>query len=218
MSDCCSSCNSAGGEKSSENLLWALRLEKWTLLWMVVESIASICAGMAANSLLLAAFGADSVIELLSACLLYFRLRQEYLGKLEIGRIDTLERRTSRLAGYLLYALSAVVVIEAAWGLMHRHEAETSILGLFIAVVAAFGMPVLAKAKMRAADLIGSPALRADAMETFTCGYLSWVLLAGLAANALLHWWWIDSAASLVIVPLLLKEAREAVTGQCGCR
>ena len=216
MSECCSSCT--GSAKSPEDLLWALRLEQWTLLWMVVESVASLAAGMAANSLLLAAFGADSVIELLSACLLYYRLREEWRGRLESGgNLDALERRTAKMAGYLLYALSLFVVIEAAWGLMHRHEAETSIPGLVIAVIAAFGMPVLAKAKLRAADLIGSPALRADAMETFTCGYLSWVLLAGLAANALLHWWWIDSAASLIIVPLLLKEAKEAVTGQCGC-
>lgn len=218
MSECCSSCNSPAAEKSPENLLHALRLEQWSLLWMVVESAASIGAGMAANSLLLAAFGADSVIELLSACILYYRLRQEYLGKLDSGRVEALERKAAKLAGYLLYGLSAFVVMEAAWGLMHRHEAGTSIPGLVVAVIAAFGMPVLAKAKIRAADLIDSPALRADAMETFTCGYLSWVLLAGLAANALLHWWWIDSAASLVIVPLLLKEAREAITGQCGCR
>ncbi len=84
-------------------------------------------------------------------------------------------------------------------------------------MVAAFGMPVLAKAKMRVADQIGSRALRADAMETFTCGYLSWVLLAGLAANAFLHWWWLDAAASLVIVPFLPKESREAITGECAC-
>ena len=64
---------------------------------------------------------------------------------------------------------------------------------------------------------IGSRALRADAMETFICGYLSWVLLGGLAANALLHWWWLDAAMSLVIFLLLVKEAREAMTGECSC-
>ena len=197
-------------------MLFALRLEQWTLLWMVAESALSIFAGVAASSLLLVAFGADSIIELASACVLYYRLNQEFRGK-SGEALEALEKKTGKIAGYLLYALSLYVVAQAFWGLVHRHEAETSLLGMAVAVIAAFGMPILAKAKIRAADLINSPALRADAMETFTCGYLSWMLLGGLAANALLHWWWIDSVASLVIVPLLVKEAREAITGHCGC-
>ena len=63
-----------------------------------------------------------------------------------------------------------------------------------------------------------SRALRADAMESLTCGYLSWVLLLGLTANALFRWWWVDSAAALVLVPILIREGREAVAGECcGC-
>ncbi|HEX8987887.1 MAG TPA: cation transporter [Rhodocyclaceae bacterium] len=183
-----------------------------------MEAAASIGAGIAASSLLLLAFGADSIIELISGCVLYARLRHEYRGDhVSEAALEALERRTGRIAGYLLYALSVYVVVQAIWGLTHRHEAETSLLGMAIAVVAAVGMPILAKAKIRAADRIGSPALRADAMETFTCGYLSWVLLGGLAANALLHWWWLDSVVSLFVVPLLLREAREAITGQCSC-
>ena len=42
-------------------------------------------------------------------------------------------------------------------------------------------------------------------MESFTCGYMAWVLIAGLGANALLHWWWLDAAGALVLVPLLIK-------------
>ena len=84
--------------------------------------------------------------------------------------------------------------------------------------MAALGMPILARAKIRVADQIGSKALRADAMETFTCGFLSWVLLAGLVGNALLHWWWLDSVAALMLVPFLVKEGREAIAGGCSCR
>jgi divalent metal cation (Fe/Co/Zn/Cd) transporter len=72
-------------------------------------------------------------------------------------------------------------------------------------------MPFLAKAKLRAADNIDSRSLRADAMETLTCGYLAWILLLGLALNAVTHWWWIDSVASLAIVPLLIREGWESV-------
>lgn len=54
-------------------------------------------------------------------------------------------------------------------------------------------------------------------METFTCGYLSWASPAGLAANAAFRWWWLDDVAALAVVPLLVKEGREAMNGECSC-
>jgi len=196
-----------------------LRLEAVSIVWMVVEAAVSVGAGIAAGSLLLVAFGVDSVIEMISAILLFWRLRRQALGLLpDEEAIEALERKVARVAGFLLYALSVYVVAQAVYGLTHRRQAETSWAGIAVAIIAAFGMPLLARAKIRVADAIGSRALRADAMETFTCGYLSWALLAGLAANALLHWWWLDSAAALAVVPLLIKEAREALTGECHCR
>ena len=134
-----------------------------------------------------------------------------------MASVEALEHRASRTSGFLLYSLALYVVVQSGYGLLHRHPAEASYLGLAVAVIAAFGMPILARAKLRIADEIGSKALRADAMETFTCGFLSWVLLAGLGTNALLHWWWLDSVAALALVPFLLKEAREAMSGECGC-
>ena len=116
----------------------ALRLEALTLGWMIVEAGVSISAGIAARSLLLVAFGADSIVELLSACVLYWRLRRE--------------------------------------------------------------------ATAAAGD-----------EEAITCGRLSWILLAGLVANALLHWWLLDSAAALLLIPFIIKEGREAVKGECCC-
>ena len=202
----------------SRDMQAALRLEVLTIGWMLIEASVSIGAGAMAGSVLLLAFGVDSVIELISASVLFHRLRKEANGAgNDEAEIEVLEHRASRIAGYLLYVLAAYVVLQSGYGLLHRHMAETSWVGLSVALVAALGMPVLAKAKIRVADRIGSKALRADAMETFTCGFLSWVLLAGLAANALLHWWWLDSVAALVLVPFLLKEGREAVTGECSC-
>jgi len=213
----------AGAFNPDAALKAGLRLEAVSIGWMLIEATVAIGAGIASGSLLLMAFGADSVIELISASVLFRRLRQEALARipnkkiLDEEAIEALERQASRVAGYLLYALSLYVVVQALYGFAHRHHSETSWAGIVIAVAAAFGMPLLAQAKIRVADQIGSRALRADAMETFTCGYLSWALLAGLIVNAILHWWWLDSASALAIVPLLLKEGREAVAGECGC-
>ena len=76
---------------------------------------------------------------------------------------------------------------------------------------------MLASYKLKAAARLNSRALRADAMEAVTCGYLSVVLMIGLTVTRVFpSLWWLDSAAALVLVPFLIKEGREAVTGECG--
>jgi len=71
-------------------------------------------------------------------------------------------------------------------------------------------MWVLARRKLRIAAALGSRALRADAVESITCGWLSFTVVIGLMAQLVLGAWWIDSVTSLVIVILLVKEGREA--------
>src|ERR1700688_4102426 len=52
----------------------AFRLEWLTIGWMTVEAAVAIAAGWVASSLVLAAFGLDSLIELMSAGVLMWRL------------------------------------------------------------------------------------------------------------------------------------------------
>jgi divalent metal cation (Fe/Co/Zn/Cd) transporter len=188
---------------------------------MVVEAVVSVEAGVYAGSVLLIAFGADSLIELISALVLLWRLRRESRALHgDEARVIRIERKAASIAGVLLYLLALFVTIEAVVSLFHRHAAQSSGAGLVVAMLAAVGMPLLANAKLRVADQIGSRALRADAAESITCGYLAWVLLAGLVANRALHLWWLDSVAALILVPFLLREGREAIQGKsCGaCR
>jgi divalent metal cation (Fe/Co/Zn/Cd) transporter len=196
----------------SSTLRTALRLEIITLVWMVIEAAVAVAAGIVARSLLLVAFGIDSGIELASAIVVFRRFRIESQEKFasDLDDARSIEHKTARIAGSLLLLLSAYVLVQAGFGLVTRHAAETSPIGIAVAIIAAIGMPLLAKAKLRVAYKINSRALRADAMETLTCGYLAWALLAGLALNALTHWWWIDAVASLAIVPLLVREGWES--------
>ena len=138
--------------------------------------------------------------------------------------VERVERRASQLAGYALYVLALYVLASSVFGLTAHRVADTqqSAWGILIGVVAAVGMPVLAKYKLKvaAADRLNSKALRADAMEAFTCGSLSIVLIVGLAATRLFGWWWLDSVAALLLIPLLIKEGRKqsresAACGQC---
>jgi divalent metal cation (Fe/Co/Zn/Cd) transporter len=176
---------------------------------MLIEAAAAIGSGAAAHSLSLIAFGVDSLIELASAGVLLWRLEVEMRRGEEFP--ERLERRASRIGAVLLFGLATYVVMSAAYGFWVRRGQEFSTPGFAIAVLAIPVMWWLANAKMRIADQIGSRALRADAVESITCGYLSAIVVIGLLIQLLVpSWWWADGIASLAIVVLLVKEGREA--------
>jgi divalent metal cation (Fe/Co/Zn/Cd) transporter len=193
----------------------ALRLEWLTLGWMVVEAAVALSAGVLAHSLVLEAFGADSVIELLSAAVLVWRLRVEL--KTGTSFPEAIEHRASRLAGGLLFALTAYVAAGALYGLWTREGQRFSLAGALVTGAAVPMMYFLAKNKMRVSERIGSRALRADAVESLTCGYLSVAVLLALVAQLLVGAWWVSAVSALVLVPFLLREAREAWAGDDCC-
>src|SRR5437773_9311845 len=198
----------------------ALLLTYTTIGWMTIEGSASLLLGWASKSLLLEAFGIDSVIELFSAAVLLWRLRVEASSAATSERVDFVERRAARLIGYSLYALVAYVILNSGYGLFIAKritDTHESVWGILIGLVATIGIPILAAYKFKLAAHLNSRALRADAIESITCGYLSIVLMIGLAATWLLGWWWLDSVAALALIPFLIKEAGAAISGGCNC-
>jgi divalent metal cation (Fe/Co/Zn/Cd) transporter len=113
--------------------------------------------------------------------------------------------------------LTAYIILGAAWSLWAHHGGEFSVSGLIIAGVAMPIMYVLARGKLEVARQLGSRAMRADAIESITCGWLSLVVVVGLVANLLLGAWWVDAVTSLGIVWFVVKEAREAWNGEDCC-
>ena len=194
----------------------AFRLEWLTIGWMTVEAVVAIAAGVTAGSLVLVAFGLDSVIELASAGVLMWRLSVELRHGQKFS--ERAERVASRVGGSLLFLLAAYVTAAAMWQLWRGIGEEFSRPGFIVALIAIPAMRYLAQRKIAIAEKIGSRALRADAMEAVTCGWLSFVVVVSLAAQWLVGAWWIDGVGSLAIVYLLIKEGREAWSGdECGC-
>lgn len=198
-------------ENREELIRRAFWLEWITAGWMVVEAAVAIASGLAAESLTLIAFGADSVIELLSASLLLWRLRVELRERENFS--EATERTAGRAGAVLLVALSVYVVASAAWSLWRRTGQEFSAPGLALAMLAIPIMAVLASAKRRLAEAIDSAALRADATESVACLYLSCVAVVGLLAQWAIGAWWIDGVSALALTPFLIKEAHEAWAG-----
>jgi divalent metal cation (Fe/Co/Zn/Cd) transporter len=178
---------------------------------MTVEAVVAIGAGVTAGSLVLLAFGLDSVIELASAGVLMWRLSVE----LRHGQVfsEHAERMASRIGGALLFLLASYVTAAAAWHLWKGSGEEFSWSGFLVALVAIPSMRWLARRKIAIAEKIGSRALRADAIEAITCEWLSFVVVSSLAAQWLFGAWWIDALGSLAIVWFLVKEGREAWSG-----
>jgi divalent metal cation (Fe/Co/Zn/Cd) transporter len=184
-----------------------LQLQVITLIWMSVEAIVSLGTAWASHSPALLAFGGDSLIELLSAAVVFWRFR-----------FTLSEARAARIAGGLLFALAGFVVLTSILNFLGYREAQRSLVGIGILLAAALMMPWLASRKRRLAVVTSSAALKADAAESALCGYMAWIALSGLVVNAIWGKSWADPLAALVLTPLILREGWEAIhASRLGC-
>ena len=182
-----------------------LRIQVFTLIWMILEAAVSLIAAWRAHSPALLAFGGDSAIELVSALVVYWRFR---FHSTELKS----EKFATRIAGGLLFILAAYVLLASGAALLGRREARPSLAGIALLLVAAVVMPWLAGQKRKLSALASSAALRADAAESAVCGYMAWIALAGLSINAAWGIKWADPLAALFLTPFILREAWEAVS------
>jgi hypothetical protein len=186
------------------NLLF---LQSLTLAWMLVECAVSLISAYRAHSPALLAFGADSVVELLSALLVVVAISPHFSRK----HID-------QAAGTLLFVLAAVVGFTSILAIAGKVQPESSALGIAITAAALLVMPLLAWQKRKLALRTQNSALAADAVQSATCAYLAFITLAGLALNTAFHIAWADPLAALCAVPILIAEGRRTMRGQsCGC-
>jgi len=179
-----------------------VHLQIATVVWMAVEAALSLGTAWRSHSTALIAFGGDSLIELLSAAVVFWRFRFE---------LD--EARAARIAGALLFVLAAFVVSSSGLNLVGYREAQRSLIGIGTLVAAAVVMPLLSSRKRQLAAITSSAALNADAAESALCGYMAWIALAGLVVNAIWHKPWADPVAALLLVPLIVREGLEAIRG-----
>ncbi len=195
----------------------AVRRGQWltwaTLLYNVAESVISLVAGVLAGSVALIGFGLDSVIEVSASGAAIWRLKHDA----DPHRRERAERTALRAIGWSFLALAAWVAFDAARALVAAEPPDESPLGIAIAVLSLVVMPALAHAKRKVAATLSSSALTAEARQTDICFYLSILLLAGLALNAWLGWWWADPVAALAMVPLIAYEGQQAVRGRTTC-
>lgn len=180
--------------------------------WHLIEFGIAIGAGVAAGSIALIGFGADSLIEGLAGLVIVWLFTGSRLDS------ETAERRAQQLIAAGYFALAAYIGVESIRDLAGGHRPGVSWLGVGLAAFTAPTMPLLARAKRKLGRELSSSATVSEAGQNMICAYLSVALLVGLLLNAVAGWWWADPAAALVIATVALNEGRESWRGDsCDC-
>jgi divalent metal cation (Fe/Co/Zn/Cd) transporter len=192
------------------------RLEYFTIGWNTVEGLVAVIAGLMAGSISLVGFGIDSFIEVTSGGALLWRMSVDA----DVHRRERNERLALRTVGACFVALALYIGYESVTDLIQRHEPESSLPGIILAIVSLVVMPLLSRAKRRVGNELASAAMHADAKQTEFCTYLSAILLGGLLLNSLFGLWWADPVAALVMAPIIAKEGYDGLQAKacCGCQ
>ena len=178
-----------------------LRLAWLIVVWDVIEGAVAVTAGIAAGSVALIGFGIDSAIEVFAASVVIWQLR---------GGPHARMRTALRLISASFFILAAYVGFEAIRDLVGGSEAESSIFGIVLNVVALAVMVPVAVAQRRTGQALENGVLIAQSKETWLSNYLSVSLLMGLGLNATLGLAWADPAVALLVAAIAVREGVEA--------
>ena len=178
-------------------------LEFVTLGWNVIGVAVLAVAAIAARSVALAGFGLDSLIEIGASTVVIWELS---------GTGQPRQRRALRLIGYAFAALAAYLLAQSTLVLATGYHPRHSVIGIGWTAVTAAVMFALAFGKARTGGALGNPVLQTEGRVTLIDAILATAVLAGLALNAVLGWWWADPAAGYVLVYYAAREVREIFT------
>src|SRR5438128_2861178 len=120
--------------------------------WHVVEFLIAVGAGIAAGSIALIGFGADSLVEALAGTVIVWLFSG---GR---GASESAERRAQQLIAASFFVLAAYVTVESVRDLVGGHHPQASWVGIGLAAFTAPTMPLLARAKRRVGRELNSSA------------------------------------------------------------
>jgi divalent metal cation (Fe/Co/Zn/Cd) transporter len=175
-------------------------LEYATLGWNVFEMGFLIVAAITARSVALAGFALDSLIEVFASIVVVWQLK----GTATLER----EHRAMRLIGWAFFGLALYIAFQAAVTVALDVRPDSSPLGIILLSATCVVMFGLAGAKAHTGRELGNPVLTAEARVTLVDGALAAAILIGLVLNAVIGWWWADTAAGgILIVTAFAKGA-----------
>jgi divalent metal cation (Fe/Co/Zn/Cd) transporter len=186
----------------------ATRWSALSLAWASLVGVTSLIAGVAVSSIALIGFGANSVLDGSASAVLVWRFRHEHLGTADA---DAVERRAALAVGAAMIGVGLYLCGGAINALAGHSEPERTAVGLALTAASVCVFPVLARAKLRLAAPLHSPALRGDGVLSLAGAVLAGVALTSLLLDAAFDWWWADAAGALLISAMLLGEGSRTI-------
>jgi divalent metal cation (Fe/Co/Zn/Cd) transporter len=178
---------------------------------MTIEGAAGLAAGFAAASIALIGWALSSVVEGLASVIVIWR----FTGSRTYS--ESSEATAQKAVAVSFWLLAPYVAIESARQLITAEHPQTSALGIAVTAASLAIMPALAIAKHRLGARLNSGATTGEGTQNLLCAYLAGAVLAGLAANAWLGWWWLDPLIGLAVAAVAIREGQQAWRGEDCC-
>jgi divalent metal cation (Fe/Co/Zn/Cd) transporter len=190
----------------------AARLCALTVGWNAIVGGLAVATAVSTGSLSLIGFGINAVVDSSASIVLVWRFRAEIAGHAERARHA--EQLALRLAGAAFLLIALYLLIQSTRSLVAGRHYQATAFGIAEALAALLVLPVLASAKHSLSQLLGSRALRADSMLTWSGVALAFVALGALIAQRGLDWWWADGIGGLTIAALLVLQGSRVAREQ----
>jgi len=189
--------------RSARTLAWI------SLLWMTVEGLVGLLAGLQANSISVVTWAASSAVEGLASAIVIWR----FTGARTMS--EHAEQRAQRWVAGSFFLLVPYFLYEAIHRLAIGEAAETYPLAIVLTATSVVGMPLLGWAKLHLGRLLGSGATAGEGMQNLLCaGQAAAALLAVATAGSLP---WLDPVAAIAIAGVAAKEGVDLWRGEESC-
>jgi divalent metal cation (Fe/Co/Zn/Cd) transporter len=204
------------GSSASRDARWhraarQARLLAWaSVVWMTLEGVIGVIAGLEANSISVLTWAASSAVEGMASVIVVWR----FTGHRTLS--DTSERRAQKWVGASFFLLAPYFLYESIHRLISGSAAATTTLAVALTASSVVLMPALGWAKLELGRRLDSGATAGEGMQNLLCaGQALAALIAVLGAG------WglgrLDPIAALAISALAAKEGAELWRGECAC-
>jgi divalent metal cation (Fe/Co/Zn/Cd) transporter len=190
-------------------LIRRVKLISWlSLAWMGAEAVIGVLAGVAAGSIALIGWGIDSTIEGVASLVIIWRFTGHRVDS------DEAENVARKVVAVSFFLLAPYIAVEATRQLVTGNEPRASWVGVALAFSAVVFMPLFGYAKKSIGGKLESAATTGEGTQNILCAYLSVAILVGLAANALVGYWWADPAVALLVAVVAVQAGARTWRGE----
>ncbi|MFC5136801.1 cation transporter [Actinomycetospora rhizophila] len=188
-----------------------IRRASWaSLVWLAVEGVVAILAGLSTGSVALLGYGLDSAVQSLGSGVIVWRFTGRRIGS------TAAEERAQTIVATSFFLLAPYLVVAALAQLISGTPPDGSWVGVGLAVVGIVLMPLFGRAKRRLGILAGSAATAGEGAQHLICAALSATILIGLFLNVAFGIWWADPLAALILAAVAVHTGTRTWRGR-GC-